>query len=380
MIVQPKLLFLVTEDWYFCSHRLPPARAAKAAGYEVVVATRVNRHGAAILAEGFKLVPIRLRRRSWNPFSELAAIREIVRIYRRERPDVVHHVALKPTLYGSIAARLTRVPAIVNALAGLGLVFSSPTRKARVLRACIVAAFRVVLNTNRSVLIVQNPDDAKLVAGRMVAAHRVRLIRGSGVDTVRFAPTHEPSGMPLVMLASRMLWGKGVGEFVESAKLLRARGTEARFVLVGETDLENPASIPETQLKAWAASGSVEWWGRCDDMPNALSLATIVCLPSAYGEGVPKILLEAAACARSIVATDAPGCREIVRHGENGLLVPIRNPHALADALATLLGDGTMRADMGKRGRGLVEAEFSQELVARQTLAVYRELAEPHPT
>ena len=368
-----KLLFLVTEDWYFCSHRLPPARAAKAAGYDVVVATRVNRHGALIEAEGFKLVPIALRRNSWNPLRELAAIINIIAIYRRERPHVVHQVAMKPALYGSIAARMTGVPVIVNALAGLGLVFSSPTRKARMLRALIVAAFRVVLNTRGAVLIVQNPDDANVVAGTMVAAKRVRLIRGSGVDVNHYSPAPEPTGTPIVMLASRMLWNKGVGEFVASAALLRARNVVARFVLVGQSDPENPASILDAQLQSWHDSGQVEWWGHCEDMRQAFAQASVVCLPSAYGEGVPKVLLEAAACARCIVASDAPGCREIVQHGKTGVLVPLRDPRALASAIETLLAKPELRAAMGKRARALVEAEFSDALVAEQTLAVYEE-------
>lgn len=371
----PKLLFLVTEDWYFCSHRLPPARAAKAAGYEIVIATRVNRHGGVIVEEGFKLLPIRLRRKSWNPFRELAAIVDIVRLYRSERPDVVHHVAFKPTLYGSIAARLTGVPAVVNALAGLGFVFSSTGLRAIVMRKCITTACRIVLDTEKSLLIVQNPEDAAHVGRKMVAPHRVRLIRGSGVDIRRFSPTREPAGRPIVMLASRMLWDKGVAEFVEAAQRLRGGNGDARFVLVGDSDLENPKAIPVAQLQAWRDGEIIEWWGHCDDMPAALAQSSIVCLPTAYGEGVPKVLLEAAASGRCIIATDAPGCREIVRHGENGLLVPLRDAAALAKAIETLLQNPQLRGEMGRRGRALVEVEFSQELVAEQTLAVYRELS-----
>ncbi|MES2243996.1 MAG: glycosyltransferase family 4 protein [Pseudomonadota bacterium] len=372
-----KLLFLVTEDWYFCSHRLPPARAAQAAGYDVVVATRVDLRGAEIMAEGFKLVPIRLRRRSRNPFREMAAIAEIAQIYRRERPDIVHHVALKPVLYGSFAALLVRRPAVVNALAGMGFLFTSSSRTAAVLRAAVSRIFRVLLNAGRSVLILQNPDDeAMLVSGGLVAPSRVRLIRGSGVDIERFAPTPEPGGTPVVMLPSRLLWDKGVGEFVAAAGVLRARGVVARFVLVGDGDADNPASIPDAQLKAWHDSGLIEGWGRCEDMPGALAQAHIVCLPS-YREGLPKVLLEAAACARALVATDAPGCREIVRHGENGLLVPLRDAASLADAIERLLGDPALRLRMGQKGRHMVEAEFSEAKVAQETLAVYREMCAP---
>lgn len=372
-----KLLFLVTEDWYFCSHRLPPARAAQAAGYDIVVATCVAQRGAEISAEGFRVVPIGLRRRSRNPLREIAAIVEIVQLYRRERPDIVHHVALKPVLYGSLAALLVRRPAVVNALAGMGFLFTSGSRLATVLRAAVSRVFRVLLNAGRNVLILQNPDDmAMLVSGGLVTASRVRLIRGSGVDIGRFRPTREPVGIPLVMLASRMLWDKGVGEFVAAAGMLRARGVAARFVLVGDGDADNPASIPDDQLRAWHDSGVVECWGRCDNMPEALAQAHIVCLPS-YREGLPKVLLEAAACARPLVATDAPGCREIVRHGENGLLVPLRDAASLAEAIEQLVDDPALRLRMGETGRQMVESEFSEARVAQQTLAVYREMCAP---
>ena len=373
----PKLLFLVTEDWYFCSHRLPLARAAKAAGYEVVVATRIGRHADAISGEGFKLIPIGLRRRSHNPLRELAAILEIAGIYRRERPDLVHHVALKPVLYGSLAARLARVPAVVNALAGLGFVFASASLRARLLRPWVVGALRLLLDADGARLIVQNPDDRRMLVDHgVVAAARVRLIRGSGVDIRRFAPTPEPVGTPLVMLPGRLLWDKGVGEFVAAARLLKERGVAARFVLVGDGDPENPAAIPDEVLQAWRQDGVVECWGRREDMPEVLGSSHIVCLPS-YREGLPKALLEAAACGRPIVATDVPGCREIVIDGSNGLLVPPRDAPALAAAIVRLLAQAKLRAEMGRRGRELVELEFSEEIVVAQTLAVYRELAAP---
>ena len=372
--VRKKLLFLVTEDWYFCSHRLPPARAAQAAGYDIVVATRVGSRGADISAEGFKLIPIDLQRRSRNPFRELTAIAQIVKIYLQERPDVVHHVALKPVLYGSLAACLVRGPAVVNALAGMGFLFSSSSRLASVLRAVVSRFFRVLLNAGRNLLILQNPDDeAMLVEGGLVAAKRVRLIRGSGVDIQRFASSPEAQTTPVVMLPSRMLWDKGVGEFVEAAQLMRTRGSAARFVLVGNGDPDNPASISEGQLKAWHDSGVVESWGHCGDMPATLAQAHIVCLPS-YREGLPKVLLEAAACGKPLIATDAPGCREIVRHGENGLLVPLRDAAGLANAIECLLCDANLRHVMGQNGRRIVELEFSEAKVAQQTLAVYREL------
>lgn len=368
-----KLLFLVAEDWYFCSHRLPLARAAVAAGYEVVVATRLNeaRHRQAIEAIGGRVIPLGLRRGSHNPWQELRAINEIRAIYRRERPDIVHQVALKPVLYGSLAARLSARPVVVNALAGLGYIFTSSAGKARLLQPLVAAALRWLLNGPRSHLILQNPDDQQLLVQRgIVQADRVCQVRGSGVDIQRFAVSAQPEGVPLVILPARLLWDKGVGEFVAAARQLRQAGVVARFALVGATDEENSAAITEEQLLGWQHEGVVERWGLCDDMPAVLAQASIVCLPS-YREGLPKALLEAAACGRAMVATDVPGCREIVIHEHNGLLVPARDPLSLAAALQRLLQDGALRERLGENGRRLVEAEFSDEKVIQQTLALY---------
>ncbi|MBS4096053.1 MAG: glycosyltransferase family 4 protein [Sulfuricella sp.] len=369
----PKLLFLVTEDWYFCSHRLPLACAARDAGFEVAVACRVREHGERILAAGLKLIPIQLQRSSHNPWRELAAIGEIAAIYRRERPTLVHHVALKPVLYGSLAAKIAGIPGVINALAGMGYVFTSSKIPARLLRPFVTLAFRLLLGRGR--IILQNPDDrAALLNSGVAKAAQISLIRGSGVDTRHFAfsaePDHQP---PVIVLPARMLGDKGVGEFVAAAQALKARGIAARFLLIGERDPDNPAAIPVAQLEEWHASGIVEWLGRRNDMEQQLAQANIVCLPS-YREGLPKALLEAAACGRAIVATDVPGCREIVRDEYNGLLVPARNAEALANALRRLIENPDQRREFGRRGREMVEQEFSVEKITAETLALYREL------
>jgi glycosyltransferase involved in cell wall biosynthesis len=373
---RPKLLYLVTEDWHFCSHRLLLARAAKAANFDVVVATRVKDHGAQICAEGFKLVPIHLSRRSTNPLQELESMWELLRVYQDEKPDIVHQVSVKPVLYGSVVGRLSGVGGTVNALTGLGYVFSSPRLKARLLRPFVVAAYRLALNRRASRLILQNPDDEALLRalGAVHNATRLSIIRGSGVDLNAYPTRPEPGGVPLVVLPSRMIWDKGVGDFVEAARSLRARGISARFALVGDSDPDNPAAISESQLRTWHEEGAVEWWGYRKDMAEVLAGASVVCLPSSYGEGIPKALIEAASCARPIVTTDVPGCREIVRQDDNGLLVPPHDVPALAHALERLLGDATMRARMGARGRERVADEFCTELVIEATLALYREL------
>jgi glycosyltransferase involved in cell wall biosynthesis len=285
-----KLAFFVTEDWYFCSHRLPLAEAARDAGYDVSVITRVQAHGEVIETAGLRLIPVELSRRSKNPLSELAVIRQITKAYRALKPDIVHHVAMKPVIYGSIAARAARVPHVVNALAGLGYVFSSDSLAARTLRPAIKVSMRLLLNDDGTRVILQNPDDAEVVCESIgVARDRVVQIRGSGVDPEVFRFVSAPEDVPVVMLASRLLWDKGVGEFVEAAELLRAEGREARFVLVGDTDDANPASIDADTLGKWKRSGNVELWGRREDMPDVLPQAHIVCLPS-YREGLPKVL------------------------------------------------------------------------------------------
>lgn len=371
---QPRLLFVVAEDWYFCSHRLHIALAAKDAGFDVAVATRAGCDAERITTAGLRLHPIGMSRGGLNPWRELTSFLELLRIYRLERPDLAHHVAVKPVIYGSLAARLAGVPRVVNALAGLGFLFSSSSLKARLLRPLATLAYRLLLGGRGRVLILQNADDRELFVRRGLApAAAIRLIRGAGVDTDRYVPRPEPEGPPLVVLPARLLRDKGVAEFVAAVRLLGARGIAARFALIGDVDPENPASIGHEQLAAWRAEGAVEIWGYRDDMPEVLARCALVCLPS-YREGLPKVLLEAASCGRAIVATDVPGCREIVADGDNGLLVPPRDAAALAAAMETLLGDPALRRSMGEQGRQRVLAEFAAEKVAAATLAVYREL------
>ena len=371
MNAHPKILFVVTEDWYFVSHRLALAAAAQAAGFEVVVATRVGRHGEAIRAAGLRLVPFGLARTYGNPIREILAL---VRLYRRERPDIVHHVALKPIVYGAVAARLARVPAQVNAVVGLGWLFTSAKGVMRLIRPAARWTLALLLRTRSSLTIVQNPDDRALLIRSHLPESRIRLIRGAGVDTRVFAPAPEPAGPVCVVLAARMLWDKGVGEFVEAARLIRQAGIQARFALVGDPDNDNPASVPEATLRSWHGQDGIEWWGRRDDMPSVYHAAHIACLPSYYREGLPKVLLEAAACGRPLITTDAPGCREVVQDGDNGILVTPRDAQSLARAIGKLIEDEKLRRTMGKRGREIILKDFSSELVVRETLGIYREL------
>ena len=371
-----KVLYFVTEDWYFCSHRLPLALAAKSAGYEVIVVTRVREHGDVIRSAGLKLVSLELDRTARGLLAQLKTVRNLISIYRKEKPDIVHHVAMMPVIYGSLAAKLTRVPATVNALAGLGYIFTSTHLKARMIKTVISTAFRYLLRGERCRTIFQNPDDRNLLCkSGIIEEKNTVLIRGSGVDINKFSPANVVDNQePIVMLASRMLWDKGIGTFVEAARNLDSEGIKARFLLVGEGDSGNRNAVPVDHLKKWHDEGVVEWLGRCEDMVAVFSRIDIVCLPSSYGEGVPLVLIEAAACGKPIVTTDAPGCREIVRNNENGILVPKKNVAALTSALRNLIADKPLRIRMGKKGREIACNEFSVEHVVGATLEVYKAL------
>lgn len=367
-----RLLLVVNEIPFLVSHRLPIALAALHAGYEVHVAVpRASGDAAALEALGLRVHDIPLDRRGMNPAAEVRLLARLVALARALTPDVMHLVTVKPVLYGALAARIAGVPRVVAAISGLGYLHLARSWRARAARSIIAALYRRAFAQRGLRAVFQNADDlASFVDAGLLPRERAVLLRGgSGVDLFRFAPRAEPQGEPVVMLPSRMLWDKGVGEFVEAARLLRARGVGARMVLVGDTDA-NRAAVPRAALDAWARAEVVEWWGRRADMPATLGEAHVVVLPS-YREGCPKVLLEAAACARAIVTTDVPGCRDVVAPGEEGLLVPVRDATALADAIERLLGDAALRARMGARARARAERELGVERVVAAHLALY---------
>lgn len=376
--VRPKLLYLVTEDWYFWSHRLPMARAAQAAGFEVAVATRVAEHGERIRAEGFALHPLRWRRRAIGMGATLAAIAEIARLYRRERPLIVHHVALKPAVLGSIAALIACVPVVINAVTGVGFIASSPTLKAKLLRRPVNLVLAHLLERPNSRVIVQNEDDRRLLLGlHPGAGERIAVIRGSGVDLARFSATPAPPASPVAAgYAGRMLVDKGVPTLVEAQQRLQRRGVDLRLLLAGTPDPENPSSIDPATLESWCRLPGITWLGQVADIADLWRQAHIAVLPSRR-EGLPKSLLEAAAMARPLVAADVPGCREIARPEINALLVPPDDPEALAAALARLAGDAGLRDRFGQASRRLVETDLAADAVGAATVALYcRTLAE----
>lgn len=344
------------------------ARAARDAGYAVTVATRVRAHGERIRAEGFALCPLRWKRRGDGVLGHLRALGEIVRLYRRERPDVLYHVALKPVLFGGFAARLafarSRRPAVMSAVMGLGSSAAAPWR-----RWLLGRALRLAVGRGR--VIVQNPEDRAALVGTGFDPARVALIRGSGVDTEHFAPLPEPEGCAIA-LVGRMLRSKGVPEAVAAVRALRTQGLAVDLILAGGPDADSRDSLSETELAALAREPGISWLGHVVDVREVWRRAAIAVLPSSYGEGVPKALLEAASCTRPIIASDMPGCREVVVDGETGLLVPRQDRAALAVAIATLARDPALRRRMGEAGRRRAVAEFAEEVVAEQTLALLR--------
>jgi len=373
-----KILYLVSEDWYFVSHRLPMARAAQAAGYEVHVATHIDDCAEQILRQGFLLHPIHWRRGNMNPFRLLAAALETRRIYREVKPDLIHHVALVPSLIGSMAALGLAAPRI-NALAGLGFAFTSDTAKARAVRPLASLLLGWLLRRPNTTVLVQNPDDYARVAKLAVPKKDIALIPGSGVDVEHLMPMPEPAGTFTIAFVGRLLDDKGVRTLVRAHELLAQRGIAIRTLLAGEPDPSNPASIPEQVLAGWRRVPGLELLGHVEDIRGVWAQAHVAVLPSRR-EGLPKSLLEAAACGRALIATDVPGCREIVRNGINGLLVPPDDAGALANAIESLMRDSAMRARFAGASRTIAVNEYSNERVAAEITSLYSRLLAHAPS
>jgi glycosyltransferase involved in cell wall biosynthesis len=369
-----RLLFVVNVGWFFLSHRLPVARAARDAGFEVHVACDVEsaEEVARVEAEGFRFHRLHIRRGSIRPGADLGLLLELQRLYRGLAPYIVHHVTVKPVIYGGLAARLTGVRNVVHAISGLGYAFAQGQGSRVFVRTAILALYRLALRGEHHRVIFQNVTDRDSFLGmRLVRPEACVLIEGSGVDLQRFEPGPESDGTVTVLLPARILRDKGVAEFAEAAARLRADGVAARFAVAGRLDPANPAALSADEFAQLCDRTGIEWLGHVDDMPALLREVHVVCLPS-YREGLSKTLIEAAAAGRALVASDVPGCREVVRHGENGWTVPARDPVALAAALRSLIEDRELRERFGRAGRRLAEASWDVREVERRTLDVYR--------
>ncbi len=375
-VARRRLLFVVNDTTFFVSHRLALAVAAREAGFEIDLAALDSGGLDEVRAQGIAFHPLAVDRTGINPARDVRLFCQLLGLVRTLRPSLMHTVTIKPVIYGGIAARLLRVPSLVSAVSGLGSVFVDADRTALLVRSIARGLYRLALAHPHSCAIFQNPQDRdQMIGANLITPQRTVLIRGSGVDVDVFRSVPEPEGTPVAIMPARLVWPKGVREFVEAARLLHRSGVGIRMALVGEPPAHNRASVPRAEIEAWVEQGLIEWWGHRSDMPQVYARCHIVCLPSFYGEGLPRALIEAAACARPIVTTDIPGCREVVHDGDNGLLVPPRAPEALAEALRTLVGDPQRRVEMGARGRQRAITEFSLGRVIEATLALYERLS-----
>jgi glycosyltransferase involved in cell wall biosynthesis len=372
--MKPTLLFVVNVDWFFLSHRLPIALEAQRHGYQVHIATGLTDKLDELKRHGLVVHPLALDRSSAGFGNGLRTMLELWRLFKAVRPDVVHLVTIKPVLLGGLVARLAGLPAVVAAVPGLGFVFLDRGGMAEVRRWLVGQLYRVALGHSNLKVIFQNPDDrASLTKLADLPDGKVEIIRGSGVDLTQYCCTPLPLGMPIVLLAARLLADKGVREFVQAARLLKLQGVSARFCLVGSVDPANPASLTDAELMQWGHEGVVELWGQRSDMPEVLRAAYLVVLPS-YREGLPKVLLEAAACGRAVVTTDVPGCRDAIDSGVTGVLVPVRNAAALAEVIRSLINNPARCQTMGSAGRALAESAFDVRQVVAAHLRIYQEL------
>jgi len=370
------ILFVVNSSSFFVSHRLPIAQFAKKSGHEIHVAALHEKEAVSQIEKaGFIFHEIDFSRKGKNPFSEIKIIVSLHCLFKIIKPDLVHLITIKPYLYGGVAARVTKIPSVVSSVAGLGILFSSNAFKYKCLRTILYPLYRIAFGHKNQQVIFQNKDDRDaLLDWSVVSEDKPVIIRGSGVD-LRLCPfLPEPMNVPVIAFAARLLIDKGVGEFAEASRILKERNIEARFWLIGEPDPGNANTVTKDKLKQWESEGLVKLFGFRKDVPKLFAQSNIVTLPSYYGEGLPKVLVEAAACGRAVITTDHPGCRDAIRPDETGLLVTTKDPFALADAIEYLIINSDVRCKMGEAGRALAEKEYAIERIVAAHMDIYRDL------
>ena len=370
-----KILYIVNEPWFFLSHRLPIALAAQEQGYTIHVATRDGAAVQEIIGNGFIHHELSLSRNGSSVLSELTSLLDIWKLINKVKPDVLHLVTIKPVLYGGIASRFTSVKNVVAAVSGLGTLFLAEGAKAEVKRKVGIGLYRLALRSNNTTVILQNPDDKQLLINlKAIKAEQTILIRGSGIDLSTFQAFPENlTDTPVVTFAARLLFDKGLAEYVDAIKLLNKKGVIAHYQIVGDLDLGNNTSATEQNIEEWKCIPNLVVLGYQKDMSTVFRSSNIVVLPS-YREGLPKVLIEAAACGRSVITTDVPGCRDAIEANKTGLLVPVKSSNALADAIEKLIKDSKLRVEMGIAGRQLAEREFAIEKVIEQHLSIYQQI------
>jgi len=366
-----KIILFANTDWYLYNYRLGLAHEILARGHELILLSPDGPYAKKLKDLSFTWKKIDLDRKGGNPIHEIRTLVEIFRLYSYEKPDLVHHFTVKCIIYGSLAAKFTGIPKIVNAVTGLGYIFLNNDFKTRIIRQVVKCFYQIALRNTQ--VIFQNEDDLNtFIENKLVKQNQSTVISGSGVDTTLLKPAKASSGIPVVLLVSRMLKDKGIHEFVNAARMIKGEGIKARFVLVGDVDEGNPASLSRNELEAWQNEDVVEWWGWQDDVVGIYQQASVVCLPS-YREGISKSLIEAAACGKPLVTTDVPGCRDVVLNDKNGFLVPPRDSTKLAEAISLLIGDERLRERMGKQSRQIAINHFSLDKIIHATLQLYKE-------
>jgi glycosyltransferase involved in cell wall biosynthesis len=364
-----KIIMMANTDWYLYNFRLSLAESIRSNGDQLTLLSPHGPYVQKLKNMGFNWIEIYLSRKRNNPFKEIVTINQIASIYRSEKPDLVHHFTVKCVIYGSLAAKLTGVKKIINAITGLGYIFLNENLNTRIVR-WIVKKF-YLFSLRNTMVVFQNEDDLQLFQrNSMITQGQAIVIPGSGVDIDEFKPVKEPEGIPSVILIARLLRDKGVYEFVEAAKMIIGQFYHARFILVGDIDEGNPASLTQNELQEWVKKGFIEWWGWRDDVINVYHCANIICLPS-YREGISRTLIEAGACGKPLVTTNVPGCKQVVIDGENGFVVPQKNAEELAKALIKLIINPKLRKEMGIRSREIVTKKFSSSIINSQTLNLY---------
>ena len=375
-LLSKKLLFIINVDWFFLSHFAPVAIKAKRCGYEVHVATTITNRYDILANLGFVVHPLKIQRGGLSIASDLKLCWNILFLLRKVKPDILHLFTIKPVLFGGILGRLLKIPMMVSYITGLGFLFTSNKQMASVVRVLAKFLYRFALAAQHQRVVCENYDDSKIVARvAMLSSNNISIISGAGIDLSICPVRTIPQGTPAVVMAARLLRDKGVFEFVAAARLLKQLGITVEFYLAGEPDHGNPSTITIEQLSTWEDEGIVQLLGYCSDIPDLFSKASIVVLPS-YREGLPKVLIEAAACGRAVVTTDVPGCRDAIEPDKSGLLVPVKNPVALADAIQRLIDDPELCRRMGKAGRDLAERKFAIEKIVDAHLKIYKELEE----
>jgi glycosyltransferase involved in cell wall biosynthesis len=374
-----KFLLVVNDIAWFWSHRLPLAKEILAQGAELHLATNGAGGNAEVRALGITGHDLPEHTGSVNPLDQLRLFLQIFKTLHKVKPDIVHAITVRHAFFAGIASRIARTPRAVFTVAGLGSLFNSDDPKIKAVRLVVVPLFRFAFGGEGRFVIFQNPDDARaLVKAGAVRKENCGVIRGSGVDLVQFFHAPEiAQETPSVLFCSRLLKSKGIAEFVHAARIVKSKGIPARFLVAGDVAPANHESVTAEEMKDWAEEGTIEWLGHRKDVPDLMRAAAIVTLPSYYGEGVPKVLLEAAATGRAIVTTDMPGCRETVENGATGILVEPKDAWSLAAAIEKLLLDPDLRRSMGEKGRARMEADFSVEKVNAKTLSVYKRLFTP---